>query len=202
MSKFYFKKTDLENPKMSTGKGSSYAPSIADMLAEPNSWPGVEADYIVLDFDETAEGAVDDIYRYGATATDNGDGSYTLEAKSEPAAVKAKKLVIATDAEDTVVPNGIPDIVANGTDSCTITAQLQEEDVAGEGNFVDKALADVVIATKTTGGKISAREITTDASGIASLTLTSNNDTIDVVVDLASDGYGDGSITIEFAPVS
>ena len=220
---FIFKTDDYENSKISVSE--RYGTDVAEVLyvegddipegkaigdvkvaaytgvtiqnyIDEGALSGVAGDYVKL---HKAESDADilDAKKYGCRAITSGTA---LETKSEPAAVVGKKLSISTSALDVNPANGRYELLGNGTDNKTVTVQLKKEDSAGSGNYVNDATASVDITFKVDHGKMSARKIATDANGVAVMTLTSANETVDVDVLASADAYGEISLPMEFIP--
>ena len=103
---------------------------------------------------------------------------------------------ISTDAEDTYDPyDGVPDIPANGTSSCTIT--ITAKDRAGDTKDDDTT---VVIFKSTRGSLSSLTETMSD--GVCSVDLTSVAETTVATVTAEIEGQRPLTIDIQFAPVT
>ena len=105
-------------------------------------------------------------------------------------------LELTTDAIDSSSPiDGIPDITANGTSTCTITVTKKDAD----GNVV--AGATDVITLETSRGRLDELQKAL-ASGSVSFTLTSAQETCiaNLKAVSAEENVLEGSIYIQFAP--
>jgi len=156
---------------------------------------GVVDDYVKLHKEE-GDADILDAKKWGCRAI---TGGTALETKSEPAAVVAKRLSISTSAPDNP-PNGRYEMTGDGIDSDTITVQLEKEDSAGSGTYINDETASVDITFKVDHGKMSARKIATNAGGVAVMTLTSSAETVDVDVVASADAYGEITLPMEFIP--
>jgi len=103
---------------------------------------------------------------------------------------------ISTDAIDSYQPyDGIPDIPANGTSSCTIT--VTAKDRAGDTKDDDTT----VVVFKTTRGSLSSLQVTM-TDGVAETDLTSVTETTIATVTAEIEGEEPLTIDIQFAPTT
>lgn len=151
-----------------------------------------EADeYCATVEDQEVEGKVVDI---GSLVIDPETGQPTPESVS---VVNRTYLALTTDATDTADPiNGIPDIPADGTSSCTIS--IQKKNGADDSDMTG-AEDNETVDLETSRGKLSSLRVQL-ANGAAQVTLTSVPETCVTGVTAKADGLTQGSIQIQFAP--
>lgn len=117
-----------------------------------------------------------------------------FDTKGKPETIERKTpklhIQMKTDAKDNDA-NGIPDIIANGKDQCTITASIRDTNGSLITHFNGK------VTFKTNAGVLFDRDVEC-RNGVAKTTLKSTEETITSTITSHAEGCMEGKIDVDF----
>jgi hypothetical protein len=175
-------------------KGTNKFLGVATQIFDNGNWRDATLQELYPNTDHSNMGVVvvKDSPKY---YMDTNAWQFAVNAKGEVTGIERKpipgKISLTTDAKDTD-GDGLPELKADGTSKATINIEIRN----AKGDLVKKSTA---LRVRTTGGRLSARTITTK-TGTASVDLTANLDTVTVTVSVAADDMETQQLTFELMP--
>lgn len=175
-------------------KGSNKFMGVATQVFDNGTWREATLQELYPNADHSKLGAVvvKDSPKY---YLDQNAWRFSTNDKGEVTGIERKpsppKITISTTAKDTD-NDGLPELKADGKSKATIDIEIRNN----KGDLFKKA---VDLRINTTGGRLSARRLTTK-TGTASVDLTSTLDTVTVTVSVEADEMETKQLTFELMP--
>jgi hypothetical protein len=174
-------------------KGTNKFLGFASQIFDNGNWREATLQDLYPDADHSNIGVV--VVKDSSEYLDPNAWQFAVNAKGEVTGIERKpipgKISLTTDAKDTD-GDGLPELKADGTSKARINIEIHN----AKGDLVKKSTA---LRVSTTGGRLSARRITTK-TGTASVDLTSTLDTVTLTVSVEADDMETQQLIFELMP--